>query len=312
MKPILVTSYISPDLDGVASAIAYAEFLNKTGRESVAGIMGEMHFEAQWVLEKSGALFPFCLNDTHGYERIVLVDTSNMSMQEGKLKPESVIEIIDHRVVHEADQFPKAKIQIERVGAAATLIAERFMKDSVLISRVSALLLYGTIASNTLNFKGAVVSERDRLAFRWLAPRACADDAFVREMFLAKSDQRGARLALTLWSDYVWYDFGGRRICIAQIEMLGARELATTRKADIFSELRRIKKEKDAEMIFLNIIDLEADGNLFVAEESETQALLSQIFNVAFAGGVALYSSLLQRKEIVAKLKAVLEQGAVV
>lgn len=40
MKQV-VTSYINPDLDGTASMYAYAEFLNKTGKESsyyIAGI----------------------------------------------------------------------------------------------------------------------------------------------------------------------------------------------------------------------------------------------------------------------------------
>ena len=322
MKPILVTSYVGPDLDGSACAVAYAEFLNKVGKRAVAGIIGGLHIEAKFAFEKSGVRMPLRLKNAHGFEHVVLVDTSNLSMFEGKLKPERVIEIIDHRDVHEAESFPNAKIQIERVGAAATLIAERFMtirttnkirkyenstKNKVVISKESALLLYGAIASNTLNFKAIRTTERDKKAFSWLEERAEVDKDFVHKMFLAKSDLGGARLKEALWSDYSWYTFGGKTVAIAQLEVIGGHELVENRQDEILSELRSIKRERSAHLVFLNIIELEKNGNIFVAEETEMQVLLSELFKVSFFKGIAWHQGLLMRKDIVLTFKRYFE-----
>ncbi len=307
MKPILVTSYTGPDLDASACAVAYAEFLNKTGKEAVAGIMGDLHIEAKFVFEKSGAPMPLRLKDAHGFEQIILVDTSNLTMFEGKLLPKRVIEIIDHRDVHQAEQFPNAKVQIEKVGAAATLVAERFMESGIAISKESAVLLYGAIASNTLNFKGGRTTERDKKAFTWLEERTGVNKDFVHEMFLAKSDLSGARLKEALWSDFSWYTFGGKIVAIAQLEMIGGRGLAQTRREDILNELRNIKEKKSADYIFLNIIELEEQGNVFVAEKKDMQIILSQLFSVSFSEKIARHQGLLMRKDIVPKLKRYFE-----
>ena len=309
MKPILVTSYVVPDLDGTACAIAYAEFLNKQGTEALAGIIGGLHSEASYVLERcSGAPKPLFLKDARGYERVVLVDTSNLSMFEGKISPENVIEIIDHRDVHQAEKFPNAEVRIEKVGAAATLVAERFIASGTPISKESALLLYGAIASNTLNFKGVRTTKRDTDAFAWLQKQSRVDSRFVHDMFAAKSDLRGSRLKEGLWSDYSWYTFGGKAAVIAQLEIIDTRKLAGERAREIFAELQHLRREKKGDFAFLNMIDLEEDGNLLMAEDADTVELLFRILKISFSEGIAWHTGLLMRKDIVPKLKAELER----
>lgn len=47
MNPIIVTSYVDPDLDGTACAYAYAEFLKHTNPHVQAMITGTPYIEAQ-------------------------------------------------------------------------------------------------------------------------------------------------------------------------------------------------------------------------------------------------------------------------
>ena len=50
MKPVFTTSYVDPDLDGVACVIAYAELLNATGVTATACVMGQPTVEADPIL----------------------------------------------------------------------------------------------------------------------------------------------------------------------------------------------------------------------------------------------------------------------
>jgi len=307
-RPILVTSYVDPDLDGTACVIAYAEFLNKGGKKAVAGILGHMHSEVEFVFGKIKSIVPLSLHDTHEYEQIVIVDTSNVAQFEGALIPERVIEVIDHREVSFPEQFPNAKIQIEKVGAAATLIVERFIQTNTEISKDSALLLYGAIASNTFNFQSALTTKRDRDAFSWVKDKSGASDDFVREMFLAKSDLKGERLQKDIQGDYSVPTFNGKTIVIAQLEIIGARKLAREREPEILKELRGIQRERKGDYSFLSIIDLEEKGALFMAEDRETQNLLSRLFNVSFEGSSAWHTGLILRKEMTPKIKKEFEK----
>jgi len=257
MKPILVTCYVNPDLDGVAGAIAYVEFLQKTGKSAFVGIIGEPHDEAKYILDRFGFEYPPIIKNADNFDEVILVDTSDLNGLEGKIPAEKVIEIIDHRKVHEADKFPKAKVQIELVGAAATLIAEKFIQNKVDISKESATLVYGAIISNTLNFKGSVTTDRDKVAAEWLNKVAKLPEDFWKDLFIAKSDLSDNKLTDRINDDFAWFVMGGKKVGIAQIEMIGAKKLIDERGIEIIQTLENLKKKMNLDFVFQNIIELE-------------------------------------------------------
>lgn len=305
-KPILVTCYVNPDLDGVAGAFAYAEFLNKTGSAAEASVIGAMHDEARYVIERFGLNRPTEINNADAYDDVVLVDASDLNGIEGKIDPKKVVEIIDHRKIHEADKFPRAKTQIELVGAAATLVAERFVRQDIEPSRDSAILLYSAIVSNTLNFKGSITTERDRQSAAWLNERAGLPDGYWKELFAAKSDLNGEKLMERIVGDFAHFTLGESGVGIAQIEMIDAKRLLDGRSDEIERGLLKIKNDTGLDFVFLNTIDLEEGRNYFVAPEEATRRLLQKAFAVQFAGNVAESTSLLMRKQLVPILKEIL------
>ena len=151
MSHIIVTSYSNPDLDGYSCAVAYAELLRTKGEDAKAHIWGIPQAEVQWILKEyniTPAEGP--CNDKNA--KIILVDASEVkNVPEGYTK-EQVIGIIDHRKIHEADKFRYADAQIEFVGAAATLVAERFKKAGLTPTYTTSVLLLGAIISQTQNF----------------------------------------------------------------------------------------------------------------------------------------------------------------
>ena len=306
-QPILVTCYVNPDLDGVAGAVAYAEFLQQSGQTATAGIIGTPHDEAIYVLDRFAMPYPKALPDANSFQDVILVDASDLNGLEGRINPQQVVEIIDHRQLHEAGKFPHAKAQIELVGAAATLVTERFMQANTTISKPAAILLYAAIISNTLNFKASVTTDRDHAAAAWLNRTAQLPDTFWKELFTAKSDLSGTRLAERIAGDFAWFELGGKRVGIAQLEIIGAERLVRERTADILTALHAQQKALRLDMVFQTTIELAEAKNFFVADDPVTQRLLSGSLHVHFTDAIAERPGLIMRKQVVPLLKTALE-----
>ncbi len=308
MKPLLVTCYVNPDLDGVASAVAYAEFLNSQGREAQAGILGKPHDEARYVLTRFRLPSPEEIADDKDYQEVILVDASDLNGLESRINQEKVIEIIDHRKVHDAGKFSRAKAQIELVGAAATLITEKFLAAGSQISKESALLLYSAIISNTLNFKGSVTTERDRQASAWLAQFIQVPPDYWRELFLAKSDLAGSKLEERIRGDFAWFTLGAKRVGIAQLEIIGAEDLIRQRGEEIIAALEELKADLNLDYVFQNTIELDKLRNFIIAGDKDCQELLTRVLGIEFSGCVARKDQLMMRKQIVPLIKDELER----
>ena len=110
---IIITSYSDPDLDGTASAIAYAELLQNQGKNTKVAFFGTPHREAQFVLKTFGIKTPVQAENIFNQEdKLILVDASDLRGISNFINPKQVIEVIDHREVNQTGEFPNAKIQI--------------------------------------------------------------------------------------------------------------------------------------------------------------------------------------------------------
>ncbi len=309
-KPILVVPYTNPDIDGAAAAIAYAEFLNNMQQPARAAVFDEPHPEAKFVLNFINAEIPFAPANYSDFEQIVIVDHSDRYGFPKELDPNKVVEIIDHHKYQELDYFPNAKIQIELIGAAATLVAERIFARGLKPSQKSAALLYAAIVSNTLNFKARVTHERDIKMAKWLKPQAQLPDTFIHDMFAAKSDLSGDKLLQTMREDSAGYNIAGKSVATLQLEIVDSEQLVSNRLEEIIAELVKLKKDTSLDYIFLTIVDLDGGYNYFVCPDEGYQKIISEVLNVKFNNRVAKHDGLLLRKEIVPLLKEYFENHA--
>lgn len=304
----LVSCYVDPDLDGYAGVFAYTEFLKHQASSVEAGIIGMPHVEVEYVVKRFKIESLKSIANDKKFERVILVDASDIKGLEGKVTPEKVIEIIDHRKVNDAALFKQAKVQIELVGAAATLIAEKFQQAGLAPSQQSAILLYSAIISNTLNFKAKVTTDRDKGMATWLKQFVVVVDDYPKDLFLAKSDLSGEKLALRIAGDLACFEFGHKKIGIAQLEIVGARTLIDNRGQEIISALNKIKSDLCLDIIFQNTIDLDAGNSYIIADEKQTQAILAKSLGVEFEGIAAVAKELIMRKQIVPLIKEELER----
>lgn len=301
MRNIYITTYVNPDLDGVACAAAYSEFLKIKGISTLLAIFGQPHMEAKFVLKEFNISISY-KNKVEGNDEVILVDASDLNGISKTIDRKNIVEIIDHRPINESDKFINAKVQIELVGAAATLVAERFYKDQIKPSKGSAALLYSAIISNTINFKAKVTTERDKKMAEWLKPIAQIRAGYEREMFVNKSNLKKT-IYRTLYDDFAWFDFETARVGIAQLEIIGAKDFVINNFKKIIESLNIIKQEKECDIIFLTCIDVEKGLNVFVAPDERSKQILKKILNPESVDNILFREGIIMRKEIVPLLK---------
>jgi inorganic pyrophosphatase/exopolyphosphatase len=282
----------------VAGAYAYAELLDKTGRKAIVVVSGKPHPEAQFVLDH---FFIKLLDDEHllkNAKEIILVDVSDPDWVSKNIDPKNVVEVIDHRQVHAVEKFSNAKSQVELVGAAATLVAERLTKAKYDISKKAAAMLYLAIVSNTINFKAKVTTDRDRKAARILKLKGEVTDKFVHEMFEHKSAFREP-LKDVFQADNAIIYLGPVAQSMIQLEILEAEKFVNENLAEIKDVLSEIKAKDRLDYIYLTCIDLEKGENFFVVADKESEKVFYEIMGVKFANGIARHP-IMMRKEIIA------------
>lgn len=309
MEKIITTSYVDPDLDGVACAVAYAEFLNAVGKPAVACLMGNPTAEAEFALAKLHVPRPPSRVTFEPTERVVILDASEPIHFEGRLVSEQVIEVIDHRKVNEAQKFVNAKIQIELVGAAATLVAEKFRDQHISPSTESAQILQAAIISNTQNFQTKITTDRDHAVMKWLGDIASLPEHFTHDMFVAKSDFVGEKLEKAMDIEIATFEIASKRLGVVQLEMVGSEALVTDRQDDILQILDRLKMQNKLDHIFLTMLDIEAKLNRFVTADSFMQSILAEALGVTFFDNLAVGEGIIMRKEIMPFIKSVMEES---
>ena len=306
MNKQIVTSYEEPDLDGVSSMYAYAEYLNKIGRPSDYYIKGNPKKEVGIVCD----LFNIELNGlkeiSENQEAIVL-DTNNLE-EVYFLKPEQIIEIIDHHSKNESSkECINAKIHIERLGAVATLIAEKFKNDNISISRESAILLYYGIISNSINLKASITNKKDIEMAKWLEEQ-CSDitKEKIAEIFTLKSKVKDSELRKEMEAE-IAFDYNSKRITVAQLEIANIEDFIKEKEEKIIEELKIVKEEKNIDYILINCVDILNGFNIILTIDDETTNFLSTELGYVFENNKCKFEKLIQRKDITKAIRETLK-----
>lgn len=301
MSKILITAKVGQDLDGLACSFAYAKFKNEIdkGNEYFAGIFGDPHIEARYLIDRFNIKEGLFFNPKIKFDKFILADASDMKGMPEVVRAEDVVEIIDHREIHNAyELFPNAIIQIEKVGAAATLIFEKFKEKNIVPDLNTTILLLGAIYSNTLNFMSGIVNQRDKDAVQLLKENYKSEisASLIEEMFLYKSEYAGNNLEEVIISDSKYFDNG---LCIAQLEGYDFDKIVEVKLLEIKEILRNLKSKYKSKYIFLTIADIKNNHNIFIAIDNESEKLLENNLGVAFnIKEVAYNNELLLRKQL--------------
>jgi len=277
----------------VACAVVYAEFLGLQSIRARAWIAGTPDPEARFAARELGVtLDPDAPPEDCAF---ILVDASDIRGMPPALDPLRVVEVIDHRLHHRAAElFPRAVICIEPVGAAATLIAERYQSFGVPPSPAAAKLLQAAILSNTQALRGTITTERDRAAYRALADLFPLDGAFIEGQFEARRRAILFDLGAAIERERKDFDHPDGAYVLSQLEFPGARHHVDDCLAGI---------ERLGPRAMLNLVDVEEAVSLLLVPEAACRAWISRRTGLCFDGPVATSPGIMLRKQIVAQLE---------
>lgn len=301
MSEILITAKVSPDIDGVACMFAYAQLL---GKDVQSVVFGNLNPEAKYFVDKHGVNIDTINDDGSGnWEKVVLVDASSMKGMPKVVTASKVIEIIDHRVGDfKEGEFPNAKVQNEMVGAAATLIVEKFVQADMLPTEANAKLLYGAMFENTLDLNASNVGERDIKAIKFLEDNFGLKHKLVEEMFKFSYQSRLNNLKKYLEEDSKVFELKLGKCAILQMICWG--EEIKSHQVEIDQVLQKLQENLGASWGFLSAIDLASKTNYLYCSNIDGQKALSGALNLEFTDNWATLDKLLLRKQIVPLLKS--------
>ena len=301
MKKVVIT-YKNADLDCVASAYAYSEYLQKTGENVSYFINGKVQDEVNIVCKLFGINLNNKLKEITD-EKIIVVDTNTLSSI-SCVKPENIIEIIDHHPNSGDIKYcPNASLKLYEIGAVCTIIAEMFKDNNIEISKESAILLYYGIISNTINLKSKVRTTRDTNILNYLKEK-CYDikEDIIEKIFKEKSkfNIKDLRRYMEVEEKFILNE---KEMIIGQLELVNASSFLEEHKNKINKIVKDVYSEYKVKYVFINIIDILNGYHILYANDEGTISYLEEKFKVKFNNGIFKENIIFLRKEIKKYLK---------
>lgn len=266
----VVTSYINPDLDGVACAIGYSRYLST--RHFQPRFVGALNAETICVLGRLSIASSLLLDpaDLLSIDEVVLVDCHHPSQLPHVTDLDLVTEIIDHHPDGQPSAFARATVQNEVVGAAATLVAEHVESRSsagvTALRAEDAALLACAIASNTLDFAAPSTTKRDKEMFNLLlevaSPQIAMTDLLAdmrrsRLTFLQQPTEDAVRQDVKI----VEGEIG--KLAVSQLEGDGASQLLD--RPDLLAAVQALAERADLAGSLLSLVDTAAGTTTLIS-----------------------------------------------
>jgi len=296
---IVVTSGIKyTDIDGLASAIAYADLLKLQGKKALAVLVGPLNHSVTKTVRYWGLDYANNFHDLNN--DFVLVNISEASHFPTFVNQNRIIRILDNHYGFEKfweERLSKESI-IEPVGSCATLIWEQYRKTGLKdkIKTVDACLLAAAIVSNTLDFKANVTKLKDIAAFKELEPKIGMEEGWIRQYFEEQEDKILEDVMDAVIRDTKVQHIPNLKMDVVagQLEFWDARLFMENNRKDVKNALESF----DSENWFFVCPSIE-EGKTYLYSENETiKNLLSKAMRTSFHGDIAETNKLYLRKEV--------------
>ncbi|MEA2060249.1 MAG: manganese-dependent inorganic pyrophosphatase [Thermodesulfobacteriota bacterium] len=291
-----VFGHKNPDSDTVCAAIALADLKKKLGEDVVPVVQGELNPESKFILEKFNVPAPEIMTSFAGKD-VYLVDHSDLAQSPDDLKDANILGIVDHHKLGDVTTSQPLECWIWPVGCSCTVLCAMYKFFNLDIPKEIAGLMLGAILSDTVIFKSATCTDKDKQACEELGKIAGVSDlqAFGMEMFKVKSAVEGTPARELVLRDYKDFDMSGKKVGIGQLEVVDLSILDNV-KADLEKDIAALKGEGGHHSVFLLLTDIMKEGTE-VLIASDDESVIEKAFNATPKDKKAWLEGVMSRKK---------------
>lgn len=304
-----IIGHLKPDTDAVVSAMAL-EYLFKQaacfGYESpMATITEELNPETTYLFEKFSVASPMIISSSKikPEDKVVLVDHNEANQQLEGLNPDQIVEIIDHHKVNLNLSSP-IFLTFKTWGSTSTIIYYLMKQNQVVPDKTLASLMLAALLSDTVGYKSATTTDKDREIGKELADLAEIQDveAFTLEIFKAKSNTAALSDNQIVKNDYKVFEFA-KKTLINQIETVDPDEILK-RKDGLLKAMAQLKEEEQVELVYCAISDiLQVNTKLLMLSDAEVKFAEAAFGGTSDAKILDIGAKLSRKKEIAPPLE---------
>ncbi|MEO9862553.1 MAG: manganese-dependent inorganic pyrophosphatase [Yoonia sp.] len=301
----LVFGHKAPDTDSLGSAIIWDWFLNHTGTDAKAVLLGTPNTEAAFVAKRWGFDQPEIIADVADGQDCVIVDTNNPAELPANINGANVTAIIDHhKLVGGLETAGPIDITIRPLACTATIMHdlmaghEAHMPDNVKGVMLSCIL------SDTLEFRSPTTTPVDKALAEKLAADLGVDlGAYASEMFEAKSDVSAFSDAELLRMDSKEYAVGDTKFRVSVLETT-APKIVLDRKDSIMASMTDVAKEDGVDQVLLFVVDILNEEATMMIPNDLSKSVAEASFGVTVSGDTVVLPGVMSRKkQIIPNLK---------
>ncbi|MDA9207996.1 manganese-dependent inorganic pyrophosphatase [Octadecabacter sp.] len=301
----LVFGHKAPDTDSLGSALIWDWFLNHTGTDAAAKLLGTPNTEAAFVAKRWGFDQPEIIADVADDQDCVIVDTNNPAELPANINGANVTAIIDHhKLVGGLETKGPIDITIRPLACTATIMYD-LMGDAVadMPEGIKGLVL-SCILSDTLEFRSPTTTDIDKaLAEKLAGELGLSIPDYAGEMFAAKSDVSAFSDAELLRMDSKEYAVDGTKFRVSVLETT-APAIVLDRQASIMETMTTVAAEDGVDQVLLFVVDiLNEEATMFIPNEL-SKTVAEKSFGATVSGDAVVLPGVMSRKkQIIPNLK---------
>lgn len=293
---VYVFGHKSPDSDAVCSAISLAHLEKQRGIEAIPVAQGKINPETAFILDRYGVSTPEIMT-SFANKDIMLVDFSDRNQGPDDIDKANILGIIDHHKLGDVTTPNPVECWIWPVGCSSTVLKSVYDFYGVNVPKEMAGIMLCAILSDTVIFKSATCTDRDKAAAKALAEIVGEQDlqSLGMEMFKVKSAIEGTPIRELVMRDYKDFDMSGHKVGIGQLEVVDLSLLDSV-KADLAKDIKALKEEGGRHSVLLLLTDIIKEGSQMLIA-SDDGSVVEKAFGIGPENDEVWLSGVMSRKK---------------
>ncbi|WP_281857937.1 manganese-dependent inorganic pyrophosphatase [Litoreibacter halocynthiae] len=300
-----VFGHKSPDTDSTGSPLIWEWFLNHTGTDASAKLLGEPNTEAAFMLERWNLAKPEIIDNVADGQPCVIVDTNNPAELPANINGADVQGIIDHhKLVGGLETAGPIDITIRPLACTATIMHDLMGKHAGCMPENIKGAMLSCILSDTLEFRSPTTTDTDRALAEKLAGELGINIAeYASELFAAKSDVSAFSAAELLRMDSKEYEVEGVKFRVSVLETTSPK-MVLDRTAEIMEAMPAVAGEDKVNEVLLFVVDILNEEATMLIPNDLSKRVAEKSFGANVTGNTVVLPGIMSRKkQIIPSLK---------